>query len=1287
MVEQWAKHSKAEKETFQYISKFTRDCPNCETVTGMFFPRDWLCLMASKLTWNRAGSNFMFCWVCMQDWSTHNFFYSCNRFDPKAKKKAASSKPSSSLLAAANASELFSHHYERFTAHDRARHFAAQIKAATQEKLRQLQEAASRLAASQGTQRDRHSENLLFASVNDAAALENDFVQSCRRLLKYSYVLSFVMADEVKANKKLTKKQGASTHSVAAAEPQTAKRQMPSKELFEFLQEDLEIATEKLSEVLEGDLVAASSAGESDSETTVGADAAQQFFAKVSRKRADIMSAMKIARQRMRGLTDLIDREFVPEEDEEDTRGRKGRKGVVGGLHPSSAANNVICIGEWSYPIGTPMALPAPTTGTAASAAKASEAELQKWRDQGFTVLDPRENTDDATEEKGYGAEDDDEEEGDFEYIPEKILKKRVRKDDFGRPQPQYLVKWKGVPASEASWVPGTEIECIKLVNAFEKEKLEKAKANVARAKGQAAADAEEKPAPKKKKVKKEKEDLDKKSKKGKEAELERLLEEQIKFISKQNMTSLHLLSEASLKNKSEEFIAEYYKNIKEQTGLILSWGANSDGVLGHTGGIEQLWPLAIESLSSVQVKMVAAGEFHSLCLTENGEVTSFGLNDQGQCGQPITKIAESSDLAAVARPRPIVLPDDLRKKTVVSIAAGGYHSALVTADGELYTFGRGGEFQLGHDTVMALGEGGNALHYRSNSAQTSYFQPKPTRLSALNGQVVKQVACGRFHSACVTEEGALYTWGRGANGQLGHGDMTDQATPKRVEAGIKDKIMVKVACGENHSAAVDSAGVIYTTGGDESGQLGKGDEWICATHGEGCTGSGWSCQERIPTFLSILSVRHVQFVDIACGHGFCAAITNRGLLYTWGKGTALGLGPSGDVSEPTHLSSIDGVVSVACGDIHAAALTDKGQLYMWGSSEAGRLGDGRSTEGVTRTPKLVPAFADIHQARCLGVSIGPRHALAISSTSSSLPKTIGAALDSPDFADVSFMLEDRYTVRTEIKVKKVTLETFKRLLEFVYRDHIAADMTKGVATQLAQVARMFGMERLQAMCESFLEHEVAEVPKSHFVENMRSIFNDKESSDIAFSFPEVSWPLTSAKRALEEENGEDESMLIHAHRSILGMRSEYFGAMWRSGMRETTQATIPITYADRKSFYFTMEFIYTDSITEQAGADVDINTGVSLLSLADLLELPRLRELAEKKTLCKARVENCATLYHIAMLHRAELLKRYCMEIVFQQFAAVKRTSGFDELPHDVQDTLTKAHASWWKNRTSTLS
>jgi alpha-tubulin suppressor-like RCC1 family protein len=80
----------------------------------------------------------------------------------------------------------------------------------------------------------------------------------------------------------------------------------------------------------------------------------------------------------------------------------------------------------------------------------------------------------------------------------------------------------------------------------------------------------------------------------------------------------------------------------QEQAGLVLSWGANSDGVLGHTGGIEQLWPLAIESLSSVQIKMVAAGEFHSLCLTGSTPArspqSSATLDDPFSFSKPIRK-------------------------------------------------------------------------------------------------------------------------------------------------------------------------------------------------------------------------------------------------------------------------------------------------------------------------------------------------------------------------------------------------------------------------------------------------------------------------------------------------------------------------------------------------------------------------------------------------------------------------------------------------------------------------
>jgi len=45
------------------------------------------------------------------------------------------------------------------------------------------------------------------------------------------------------------------------------------------------------------------------------------------------------------------------------------------------------------------------------------------------------------------------------------------------------------------------------------------------------------------------------------------------------------------------------------------------------------------------------------------------------------------------------------------------------------------------------------------------------------------QIAAGGAHSAAVTAQGDLYTWGKGRYGRLGHGDSDDQTRPKLVEA------------------------------------------------------------------------------------------------------------------------------------------------------------------------------------------------------------------------------------------------------------------------------------------------------------------------------------------------------------------------------------------------------------------------------------------------------------------------------------------------------------------------
>ena len=53
--------------------------------------------------------------------------------------------------------------------------------------------------------------------------------------------------------------------------------------------------------------------------------------------------------------------------------------------------------------------------------------------------------------------------------------------------------------------------------------------------------------------------------------------------------------------------------------------------------------------------------------------------------------------------------------------------------------------------------------------------------IESLQGKHVREIACGSGHSAAITANGELYTWGQGDHGRLGHGNNTNQARPKQV--------------------------------------------------------------------------------------------------------------------------------------------------------------------------------------------------------------------------------------------------------------------------------------------------------------------------------------------------------------------------------------------------------------------------------------------------------------------------------------------------------------------------
>ena len=99
---------------------------------------------------------------------------------------------------------------------------------------------------------------------------------------------------------------------------------------------------------------------------------------------------------------------------------------------------------------------------------------------------------------------------------------------------------------------------------------------------------------------------------------------------------------------------------------------------------------------------------------------------------------------------------------------------------------------------------------------------PRPRILSALRNQRVVDLACGFYHTACVTEDGSVYTWGWGRDGQLGHGEAS--ATPVRVDA-LGQRPMGRVACGHHATCALGRDGTAYLWGslaGNTAGAVGS---------------------------------------------------------------------------------------------------------------------------------------------------------------------------------------------------------------------------------------------------------------------------------------------------------------------------------------------------------------------------------------------------------------------------------------------------------------------------------
>nr|XP_015200080.1 PREDICTED: probable E3 ubiquitin-protein ligase HERC6 [Lepisosteus oculatus] len=234
------------------------------------------------------------------------------------------------------------------------------------------------------------------------------------------------------------------------------------------------------------------------------------------------------------------------------------------------------------------------------------------------------------------------------------------------------------------------------------------------------------------------------------------------------------------------------------QSGQVYSWGRGSEGQLG-TGAFEAkvTKPRKIQALLTTQIPViqVACGNFHSLALSKGGAVFSWGQNSLGQLG--LGKGTPSQPV-----PTQVL---SLSGVPVSQIAAGGAHSFALSLSGAVYCWGANNAGQLGINRVDEKG------------------RFSPCAVTAVKSLGVSCISCGEAHTAALTKDGSVYTFGDGRFGQLGHNSTANELKPRKVEH-INDRAS-EVACGRYHTLVhVLSSGLLLSFGSGSKGQLGNGD-------------------------------------------------------------------------------------------------------------------------------------------------------------------------------------------------------------------------------------------------------------------------------------------------------------------------------------------------------------------------------------------------------------------------------------------------------------------------------
>ncbi|MDA8610547.1 putative Ig domain-containing protein, partial [Euryarchaeota archaeon] len=318
--------------------------------------------------------------------------------------------------------------------------------------------------------------------------------------------------------------------------------------------------------------------------------------------------------------------------------------------------------------------------------------------------------------------------------------------------------------------------------------------------------------------------------------------------------------------------------------GTVRCWGEGANGRLGYGGSADKNSPTATSSLGTGRTAVdITAGGDHTCAVLDNGSVKCWGGNAFGQLGDGTTT-SRTSPTQTLSLGRP-----------AVAVEAGMYFTCALLDNGSVSCWGKNNQGQLGRGYTNASSDlsqrtpgltlpmpGGRPVismdisHYMvcgvvDNGSIACWSQygggHTPSLKTFFNdANPAKDVATGRFSACGLMENGNVTCWGTGF---LGTGGSGQTANPGVIWPNLgSGRTAVHVELGRKHNCALLDDDSVKCWGDDSYGQMANG-----AT----------TSNKNTPTSISFASGVVVQDILAGQWHTCIAAQTNE--MYCWGDG------------------------------------------------------------------------------------------------------------------------------------------------------------------------------------------------------------------------------------------------------------------------------------------------------------------------------------------------------------------------------------------------------------------